>query len=186
MGQLTIKVGISGDLQVDLPITAAGGITLGEHYVAHEESLPDEQRLKAPSLDDVKAALARAKFGHQQAQSQEMKRAESAGAYHVVMTEAKPLLKEAAEQLEWKYRANPAILEQWGLPTKIGARGKALIVRPKIEPQFAKFLTAYVAREQSLPEADRLTTPSLDRLAALSIAATQHGAARVAAADARQ
>jgi hypothetical protein len=183
---LTLKVGAKGDYQLEWPATDADVIQLGERYLAYEGELSPAGQLQQPDPRQVRDALVSAKAGMELAQAEEIKRSESATAFHNAMAEATPLLKEGIEQLSFKYRDNLAHLERWGLSTKIASRGGVLVSKPRFEALWAEFLISYAAQEQTLPEADRLTTPSLTRLAKLAVIVTQHKAARVTAKSQRK
>lgn len=182
----TIKVGIDGDYQVVNPESEAEIVALGERFVAYEQSLPLDERLKLPSADDLAAALKQAQAGHESARAEENRRAVAATAYHTALTQAIPLLKAAIEQLSWLHRENLAQLRDWGLETKTGARGKVLVTKPDRESEWAAFLQSYAAQELSQPEAARLTTPPFDQVQALAQTAQDHQATRTTARSARK
>ena len=186
MNMLTVKLGVYSDYWVELPATDAELVKLGERFQAHEAELPLAERLKEPDPARLSVALAKAKGGLELAQNSEFTRSESSAAFHAAMTKATTLLKESIEQLTWKYRDNLGQLERWGLPTKIGANGKILVHKPDHEAELAEYLIKYTAREQSLPAADRLTTPALAGLVELATIVQEQGATRAKAQSQRK
>lgn len=182
MGLLTIKLGVDSGYEWKIPKTPAEIIALAITYIEFETT----RRTNAPSLELIREALDRAQKGHTAAQSQELNRAEAANVFHRTLDQATPLLKEAFNQLVWKYRDTLARLERWGLLTKIGARGKLLVTKPQKETGWAAFLQTYVTQEASLPEADRITNPPLATLQALAATARTADVDRVSAQHTRE
>lgn len=180
MGQLKMTLGVQSEYEWKLPKTAAEVIELSRKFSEFEAGRLPGSRLLAPSLAQIRDAQVRAEAGQTAAQEGEVARSRSSVIFHNTMTEATPLLKTAIDELLWKYRADLGALEDWGLPVRQGARGKFLVTKPKNISQYTAFLSRYVAKEASLPEADRLTNPPLATLQALAATAQQHDAGRTA------
>ena len=163
----TVRLDTKGEFEVRWPSTDSEVITLGELYVAYESSQPVEQQLPSPALASVQAALAQAQTAMQAATSGEMARAAASELYHQGMTTARPLLELIINRLKGKYAEHLAQLELWGLNTKQGSRGVS-VTKPKNENEWADFLLAYVAREQSLDSDARVINPALEQMSALA------------------
>jgi hypothetical protein len=183
---LGIKLDANGEYQVVWDPHDVSVIALGKAYSARENSLPVAEQLKAPTLACISQALQTAVDGLEASTAGEMQRAEAATRFHTAMTEATPLLDLAIERLKGKYASDLGSLRRWGLETKIGARGKVTVSKPKTETKWADFLLAYVQRETELPEADRITDPPLARIADLSATAETNRAARQTGSIQRQ
>lgn len=186
MAQVTIKVGVDSGYEWKLPATPAEVIELGVKYSDFEALRLPGSRVTGPTLEQIRDALVAAQAGHEAALASELDRAEAANRYHNAIAQATPLLKTAFDELTWKYRDTPAILERWGLQSKVGARGKVLVTRPVKEKAIAAFLQSYTAYEGGLPEADRLTNPPLATLQALAATAQANDIARQSAQHNRE
>ena len=163
---------VAGDLEVRWPKKDRAIIALGEAYVARENGRPVAQRLREPELSLVQAALTQAQEAVGTAGGGEAARATAAEVYRQAMAEARPLLELALLRLKSQYAANLAQLQEWGLRTKAGARN-VVVLKPGDHQQWASFLLAYVAREQGLPEAQRIADPPLAKLTALATTVRQ-------------
>lgn len=163
----SVRIDTKGEFELRWPSIDPNVIALGELYVAHESSQPAEQRVLEPALTMVQATLAQAQATMQSATSGEVSRAASSELYHQAMATARPLLELIFNRLKGKYAEHLAQLEAWGLNTKQGARGVS-VTKPTQFLGWADFLLAYVAREQSLDAAARITNPALDTMAALA------------------
>jgi hypothetical protein len=154
-------------LTVDLTLSDAEVISLGESYVTYESGLAEEKQLREPPLDSIRTTLIDAKAASEQAVVNENLRAASATDYAHAVIEAKVLMKEAVVELKHKYRKNRARLQDWGLTTSVGKKVDVVITLPATPRQWADLLHAYIAKEQGLPEAERIVDPSLARLVEL-------------------
>ena len=173
-----IKLDANGDYQVAWDPNDASVIALGKAYLAKEGTLLAAERLKAPTLDEIQAALQLAIIGLEASTTGEQQRAEAATRFHNIMNEATPLLSVIIDRLKGKYATDLGTLKRWGLETKIGTRGKVSVAKPKTEAKWADFMGAYVRRETELPEAERIQDPPLARLTALSSQAEANREAR--------
>ena len=152
-----------GRLVAVFPKTDIGIIALGDTFVAHEASLPVGQRLREPNPAQIQDLLTEAKQAAGLAVTNENLRAVSAGDYNAAIAEAKDLMADALAEISHKHRKNPAKLQEWGVDTRVGSR-KILIIKPNTDIAWGDFTHAYIAKEQSLPENERVSDPSLSRL----------------------
>lgn len=166
----SVRIDVKGEYELRWPLADSAIIALGELYVAREVSLPSEQKLLAPALPMVQAVLAQAQTAMQAASSGEVSRAVASELYHQAMETARPLLDLVIARLKGKYAEQLAQLEAWGLHTNQGVRG-VNVMKPRNENEWADFLVAYVAREQSLEAEARVAHPPLAQMAALAVTA---------------
>lgn len=174
---ITIRLDVDGEVEVRWPNRDRQTVALGEAYVQRESGLPAAERLPYPLLSDVQAALAAVKAGAETAGGGEQARAQAAEAYRQAMEAARPLLEKAILRLKGQYADNLAELEAWGLHTKVGARG-VIVLKPKTDKAWYDFLQRYVAQEQRVAEAKRISDPPLAEMLALAQRAEQSHAAR--------
>lgn len=164
---INFRLDTKGDLMVRWPRRDEAIITMGQTYVAHENSLPVEQRLREPDIALIQAALTQATAAVEASHHGEQKRAAAAEQYRQAIIEARTLLEEALIHLQSHYISNLAQLEAWGVDTRAGARG-VTVRKPSTNKDWVNFLLTYVAREQSLAESDRITDPPLAALETLA------------------
>jgi hypothetical protein len=166
---LSAKFDTGSKLTVELTLSDADVISLGESYVEYESGLPEEVQLREPPLDLIRTTLTEAKAASEQAVVNENLRAASATDYSHAVIEAKGLMKEAVVELKHKYRKNRARLQDWGLITSVGKKVDVVVTLPATPRQWADFLHDYVVKEQGLPEAERIVDPPLTRLVELDV-----------------
>jgi hypothetical protein len=181
---LMLRLDVKSDLEVRWPLTDSEIITLGQAYVARESALASDERVATPSLSLIQQTLAQTQAAATAATSGEAERAASAEAYRSALEELRPLLEIAIVKLKAAHVRNLAELEQWGLQTKSGARG-ITVSKPSSAQPWADFAAAYVAKEQSQPEADRITDPPFAQVSALSETVQQNAATRQSARNQR-
>ena len=160
-------------------------IAMGQSYVAWEAGLPQAQRLTAPSLAMMQAALVAAQAEQVTAGNSEATRAAAAELYRQTLVNVKGKLKLAVLRLKNKYFANLAQLEAWGLETVSTPNGVS-VRQPRGEAEWAAFLVAYVAKETSLPVAEQLPDPLLAEMTALLATLQQAHADRTAGRNRRE
>jgi hypothetical protein len=182
----TLVIGIESGYQWVTPTTDAEIIELAQQYIAQESKMDAAAQLAAPALSDVRAALTTAQGGLENARREENRRAESATEFHRAQEQATPLLAEAFEQLKWRQRDNLSRLQQWGLKTKTGVKGKVLVTKPRTEQEWAAFLQEFVAKEASLPEAERVMAGNLLPLQDLAAVVRSNQVERASAQSARK
>lgn len=161
---LALKFDATGKLVIDFGLTDAEIISLGNAFIEQETRQLPAQQLKAPDLMLIRAARDEALSAAEQAQTNENLRAVSTAAFDNALTAAKVDLKEAIIELKHKHRKNRAILRDWGLVTVEGVDVNVRVKTPTSDRGWADLIHAYVIKEQSLPEAERLVEPSLARL----------------------
>ena len=181
---LMIKLDAKSDLEVRWPSTPSDIIALGQAYVAHENALDSEERVTMPSLTLVQQTLAQTQAAQAAAVGGEADRAASAEAYRNTLETLRPLLDVAILQLKVSHANNLAELEHWGLETKGGAR-RVTVIKPRTPQAWADFATAYVTKEQSLSEAERVANPSFAQMSALVTTLQQNAATRQSARNQR-
>jgi len=170
---LSTRIDATGRLNIVWPIRDADIIALGKAYTTFEGQESAQARLALPTYAQVLALLEAASAAADSATGSETQRAISATDLANALTEAKVLLIDALKQLKGRYSKNPAQLERYGLPTKIGTRGEVLVTRPATAKDWARFLAAYVTQQAELDEAERLTDPALAKMQALNQIVTQ-------------
>lgn len=159
----SIKFDHNGRFVAVFPKTDVGIIALGDAFLAYEASLPAGKRLREPDPAQIKDLLLEAKQAAGLVVTHENLQAISAGDYNAAIAEAKELMTDALAEIAHKHRKNPARLQEWGLETKVGVR-KTIITRPITNKLWGDFLHDYTAKEQSLPENERVIDPPLARL----------------------
>lgn len=166
---LDTRFDATSKLTVELPLSDAEVIALGGDYVTHESELSVEEQLREPQLDLIRTALAAAQAASEQAVVNENLRAVSATDYSHAVLEAKGLMKEAIVELKHKYRKNRMRLQEWGLGTVTGKRVDVRVILPITDRQWVELMRVYIAKEQSLPENERIVDPPLTQLVDLHV-----------------
>lgn len=156
---ITVKLDPTGSHYVRWPETASEVITLARRFLARENALSVELRLKDVPLA-VQALLTQVEVAVSSAVTGETDRAVASELFRQRMAEAKPLVALLMLRLKVEYANNLAQLEGWGLATVQGTRG-INVRRPIKVSEIVTFLRAYVAKETSLPVEQRITNPSL-------------------------
>jgi len=148
------------------PRNDAAIIRLAETLLAAEAELPESSRFTELDLvqqrrDVVVAARESATLG-------EAERSALSGAEQQAFDQAKALMRKIIAGLSYRHLNELLVLERWGVPvvqTQSGPRTRT----PRSKLAVLGLLTQYVAQEQALPEAERLTDPPLaDVTAALN------------------
>lgn len=183
---VTLVIGQESGYAWVIPSSHAAIVALGQRYVAQEAKLAPAAQLAWPPFAEMEARVTAAAAALEAARQAEYRRSSASIKFHNAIGQAKPLLKEAFVQLKWTQRHNLGALERWGLATKLGQRVGVRVTQPRNELDWAAFLQAYVKRELSLPEAERLTTPNLAEVQALAQQAAAEYAARVEAQSKRE
>ena len=170
---LRAEIDSNGRLHVVLPGKNADILKLGVDYLAKETSQPADLQLREPALALVQATLTAAQSADTLATQNEAQRAVSAVDYGQALDEAKGCLKQDIfDQLLGQHSKNRAYLEEYGLDTKVGARGQALVAKPTNDKGWIKFLVKYVEQQTALPEAERIVDPPLTRMSQLATIVT--------------
>lgn len=183
---VTLVIGQESGYVWVIPSSHAAIVALGQHYVAQEAKLAPAAQLAWPPFAEMEARVTAAAAALEAARQAEYRRSSASIKFHNAIGQAKPLLKEAFAQLKWTQRHNLGALERWGLATKLGTRQRVVVNSPRNEAGWAAFLQSYVARELSLPEAERLTVPPLAEVQTLAQKAAAEYAARVEAQSKRE
>ena len=163
----SMKFDAQSDLELHWPLSDAEIIGLGESFLAHEIKLPTTEQLKDLSPEFFTPLLNRAKIAAVEASAGEAQRAQAAEVVRQAMEKAHPLLDKVILHLKSRHADNLAELEQWGLKTKIGARGVS-VIKPNNDTARRDFLLAYVEKEATLPAAQQITDPPLSEMQALA------------------
>lgn len=161
---LRITIDPNGRLLVVMPDKDPDIIALGAAFIARELALAASERLLLPDLALLQRVYDEAKGAAETALASENLRAVSAADYTRALTEAKALLDDALKQLKGQHSKNLAVLRDYNLQTKVGARGDIQVARPTSDKGWVSFLGGYVTQQTALPEAARIVDPPLSRL----------------------
>lgn len=156
----------TGPYIVKFPTRPREVLTLGAHYLAHEATLADTDRLKDFSLALIQSYYDIALAAFQASGTGEATRAAAAETLRQKYLIVHPMLEMAIYGLKIKCHANLAQLEGWGIRTTVGKNG-VTVYKPRTQNEWLAFLNAYVTKETSLPVAERLTAPDLATLQTL-------------------
>jgi len=154
-------------LSYRLPEKIGGILALGRAYIAREQRQPQAQQVVQPPLERVQGLVAALDAAARAFNRARAARNVASQQRQQARDEARPLLIEARDWLALLHRDNLYRLGQWGFETR-QSRDKITTRLPYKPADLAANLQAYVAKEQSLPEAERLTRPPLARMAALN------------------
>ena len=166
-----------GALDLRWPETDVLILALGKQCRAKEAALPAAERCGAVPLALLNEAITAVEVAAKEAGTGEQERAEAAEVRRQALAAAKPEIERVFVLLKAKYYANLAQLEQWGLRTKVGAKG-VVVLKPQGEKQEIAFLQAFVAQEQSLAPAEQVDGGNLARLAGYAQSLSQSTEAR--------
>ena len=174
---ITLKIDPQSDLTVPWPRRETEIVALAEIYVQQERSLPEGERLPLPSLADIEQLLAETKQHIAAADAAEANRADAAQTFNETLSEIKGQLQAATLKLKAKHLHHLAGLEAWGLDTVSGPRG-IQVRSPRKREQIIACLNKYIAKEQLLPETERITAPDLAEMESLAQTLNQSREAR--------
>lgn len=167
---ISITIRSNEDLTVEWPRRDKDVIALARDYLAYEASLPAEEQLQDMDAAKIQALVEQAEAAIANSRAGEAERAHKSQRSDQKLEAAKMKLDAAIMQLKGKHWDSLAILEEWGLETKVTAYGDISVRKPYHfrDEAFLTFLKTYIAKEESLPEEERITNPSLDEMKGLA------------------
>jgi len=164
---LRLTLDPTGAFGVRWPASPEALGALGEAYVEKSLELPVEERVSQPAVEEIADLVTTAKAALAGAGSGEVSRAGASGTYNGALDQAIPELRIAIRRLKGQYAENLGRLEAWGIPTHQTAFG-VTAQSPKGRKGWAKLLVAYMQQEASLPEEQRVASPSYASMAELA------------------
>jgi hypothetical protein len=179
---LQVRIHPASAQQVRWPIRSAEILALGQAVLAAEQALsPAQQCPQLPLLSPRVDALASFVDA---ADAAEAVRTEQADAERTAFETARALTRRIISVLTAKY-ANVALLEAWGVEV-VGSGSRAHTRVPQKREAILRMLERYIAKENSLPAPDRLTTPALTEVTAARDALVAANTQRVEAIATRE
>lgn len=182
----SISIRSSDDLKMDWPHVDDKIIKLAQAFLSYEASLPDAERMNAASTAVMQSLLTEAESMAAEVSRHKFERGVAATDYSQQLEMARDKLEQIIQQLKTRYWNNLSWLEGWGLRTKTNRWDKITVRQPRSDLAWDAFLNAYVTRESSLPEAERISNPSLAEMTALRDTVAASYAAREASTQARK
>ncbi len=180
---LSFKLDSKSPFQVRWPASDVGVISLGQALLAAEAALPAADRF--PRLDLIQPRLDVAVTARESAASGEAERSAVSAAEQQAFDQARALIRKITAGLSYRHLDELPVLEQWGIPvvqTRSGPRTRT----PQGKRAMLEMLARYAAREQLLPEAQRLTDPLLTEVVAARQALQTAMTERLAASTQRE
>ena len=161
---IQLRFDAHGNQQVRWPRSDAEVIRLGRAFLAAEQRLAAAARF--PRLDRVQQRQIAAEAALNAAQGGEADRSSASVAVAATFAQARATVRKVIAGLTYRHLDELPVLEQWGIAvvqTRPGPKTRS----PKDKAGVLELLTRYVAREQSLAEAERLPQPPLAEVAAV-------------------
>ncbi len=183
---LVIRITSPTNNKVTWPTADADVIALAETYLAYETELPAAQRLAGVTAAIIQTQTITVQTAGANAKTAEDNRAYQANLLAQALEQVKTKIAQATLTLKTKHFGTEAILEQWGYETTIGKDGKINVRQPKTPAEILPFLTQYLAKENSMNEAEAITQPSLLEMTNLNITLQEAAAAREIAQATRE
>ena len=164
---LKIILDYKSQLRLNWPKKATDVLALGQAYVAKEGSLAAGEQLVLPSLAQVTTQVTALQTAITAFSTAKVGKVVASEDRQQALREARPLMEQARDMLKVYYSNNLRQLGEWGFETRQREEDISVLL-PYGDNELATVLNAYVTREQSLLETDRLPRPDLNQMIALN------------------
>ena len=161
---LSTRVDVKSGQQIDVPTDDAGVLKLGENVVRAEELLPTAKQF--PRLDLIRQRLQAGKVGLDKFYAARADGSAVSVSVEQGLVDAKAAVQKIISGLTYLHLHELPVLEQWGIDVRQTSRGPKTQT-PRKQGDILEMLRRYREKEQSLPETDRLPSPTLLEVTAI-------------------
>ena len=128
----------------------------GQTFVAYEQTRPVEQQ--TPLTPRIISLLDRLNTAYEQNREADRQRVIASEKLKQLNKQAVSTVNKMWKSVTAKYQDNPSEATRWGFKIRPSTRN---VLRPKKRPARLALLNAYIAKEESRPEAERFPIPAL-------------------------
>jgi len=159
-----LRLNVNGTQRVLWPRKDAGVARLGRDFLAAQQQRAEAERF--PRLDLIEGPVQVTEDAIIVAEQAEADRMTASGKEKEALGRVKGLLRTIIAGLTYRYLGELEVLGQWGIPV-VGIGESARTRAPRKKQDVLDTVTRYIAREELLPEEERLATPALSEVTAV-------------------